>query len=90
MSDSPMELTRRPSPLAQATRCGARNRSEQPSQSPAVRGTKRCRMHGGAPGSGAPKGKRNGNYRHGRRTAEVIGIGAVERRREALTLLQVS
>jgi hypothetical protein len=29
-------------------------------------------MHGGAPGSGAPKGERNGNYRHGRRTAEAI------------------
>jgi hypothetical protein len=29
-------------------------------------------MHGGAHGSGAPKGSRNGNYRHGRRTAEAI------------------
>ena len=29
-------------------------------------------MHGGAPGSGAPKGKRNGNYRHGRYTYEVL------------------
>ena len=28
-------------------------------------------MHGGADGSGAPKGARNGNYKHGRYTAEV-------------------
>jgi hypothetical protein len=30
-------------------------------------------MHGGAAGSGGPKGKRNGNYKHGRYTAEAIG-----------------
>jgi hypothetical protein len=29
-------------------------------------------MHGGAHGSGAPSRPRNGNYRHGRRTAEAI------------------
>jgi hypothetical protein len=28
-------------------------------------------MHGGANGSGAPKGPKNGNYKHGRYTAEV-------------------
>jgi hypothetical protein len=28
-------------------------------------------MHGGAEGSGAPKGERNGNYKHGRYTQEV-------------------
>ena len=28
-------------------------------------------MHGGADGSGAPTGSRNGNYKHGRYTAEV-------------------
>jgi hypothetical protein len=27
---------------------------------------------GGAPGSGAPSGPRNGNYRYGRRTTEAI------------------
>ena len=30
-------------------------------------------MHGGA-GSGAPKGKRNGNYRHGTSTIEAIAL----------------
>jgi hypothetical protein len=29
-------------------------------------------MHGGAIGSGAPSGKRNGMYRHGRYTAQAI------------------
>jgi hypothetical protein len=33
---------------------------------------RRCRIHGGAPGSGAPKGERNGNYRHGYYTAEAM------------------
>jgi hypothetical protein len=28
-------------------------------------------MHGGAHGSGAPSGQRNGNYRHGLHTAEA-------------------
>jgi hypothetical protein len=28
-------------------------------------------MHGGADGSGAPKGPKNGNYKHGRYTEEV-------------------
>jgi hypothetical protein len=28
-------------------------------------------MHGGAKGSGGPRGVRNGNYKHGRYTAEA-------------------
>ena len=43
-----------------------------PCRSPAVAGRRRCRMHGGAEGSGGPKGARNGNYKHGRYTAETI------------------
>ncbi len=31
----------------------------------------RCHKHGGAKGSGAPKGSRNGRYRHGMRTQEA-------------------
>jgi len=30
-------------------------------------------MHGGARGSGGPRGKRNGNFKHGLWTAESIG-----------------
>jgi hypothetical protein len=29
-------------------------------------------MHGGAKGSGAPRGRANGRYRHGRFTCEAI------------------
>jgi uncharacterized protein YjcR len=44
--------------------------------SPAVKGKNRCRMHGGAPGSGAPKGNKNA-LKHGNYTEEAI----TERRR---------
>jgi hypothetical protein len=71
--------TREPSRLRQAPRCLARTRRGTPCRSPAVAGKTRCRMHGGAAGSGAPKGKRNGKYRHGGFTAEAID----ERRRLA-------
>ncbi|MFC5068864.1 HGGxSTG domain-containing protein [Flaviflagellibacter deserti] len=59
-------------PMFQACRCGAKTRAGTPCQSPAVRGKARCRMHGGARGSGAPKGERNGSYRHGFHTREAF------------------
>ena len=37
-------------------RCGANIRSGGSCRAPAMRGKRRCRMHGGAPGSGAPRG----------------------------------
>ncbi len=52
--------TREPLPLRQAPRCLARTRSGTPCQKPAAKGKKRCRLHGGAEGSGAPCGERNG------------------------------
>lgn len=45
--------------MLSSARCGAKTRAGTPCQAPAVSGRKRCRMHGGAPGSGAPKGNRN-------------------------------
>ena len=57
--------------VSQANRCGAKTRSGAPCKSAPVTGRRRCRMHGGAPGSGAPSGSRNGNYKHGRYTEEV-------------------
>ena len=54
-------------------RCGARTRSGSPCRSPAVQGRKRCRMHGGAPGSGAQVGNRNA-LRHGRYARELIEL----------------
>jgi hypothetical protein len=46
-------------PMLASRRCGAKTRSGKPCQSPAVQGKCRCRMHGGAPGSGAPQGNKN-------------------------------
>jgi hypothetical protein len=43
--------------LRQATQCGARTRGGTPCQRPAIRGRKRCRLHGGL-SPGAPGGKR--------------------------------
>ena len=57
-------------PMLSSPRCGAKTRSGKPCKSPAVRG-KRCRMHGGAPGSGAPRGNKNA-LKHGRYTREAI------------------
>jgi hypothetical protein len=59
------------SAVSQANRCGAKTRSGAPCKSAPVTGRRRCRMHGGADGSGARKGEGNGNYKHGRYTAEV-------------------
>jgi hypothetical protein len=59
-----------------------------PCRSPAVTGRRRCRMHGGAQGSGGPKGARNDNYKHGRYTADTIATRRWlrERIREVRTL----
>jgi hypothetical protein len=64
--------TREPLPLRLAPRCLARTRSGTPCQNLAAKGKKRCRLHGGAEGSGAPPGERNGAYRHGLYTREAI------------------
>jgi hypothetical protein len=53
-------------------KCGARTRSGTPCRAPKVAGKSRCRIRGGAAGSGAPKGERNGNWRHGRFTCQAI------------------
>ena len=45
--------------MRSSRRCGAKTRSGKPCMAPAVSGKKRCRMHGGAPGSGAPQGNKN-------------------------------
>lgn len=57
--------------MNRAPRCGARTRCGKSCQSPAVRGKRQCRMHGGAHGSGAPIGNKNA-LRHGHYTAEAI------------------
>jgi uncharacterized protein YjcR len=58
-------------PMLSSPRCGARTRSGKFCQSPAVAGKRRCRMHGGAAGSGAPRGNKNA-LKHGIYTREAI------------------
>jgi hypothetical protein len=52
-------------------RCGAKTRSGGSCRAPAVRGKKRCRMHGGTPKSGAPRRNRNAR-KHGLFTRDTI------------------
>lgn len=53
-------------------RCGAKtkNYAGRPCRSPAVRGKKRCRLHGGGKGSGAQLKNRNART-HGETTQEA-------------------
>jgi hypothetical protein len=57
--------------MMMSPRCGAKTRAGTPCQSPAVSGKRRCRMHGGARGSGAPKGNQNA-LKHGTYTRAAI------------------
>jgi len=86
---NPMHLTRqeRQVQLMQAAgRCSATSkRSRCRCLAPAVRGKSVCRMHGAR--AGAPKGKANGAWRHGRATnaakalrAEFADLVATSRR----------
>ncbi len=58
-------------PMLASRRCGAKTRSGKPCMAPAVRGKARCRMHGGAPGSGAPRGNKNA-LKHGQYTRKAL------------------
>jgi len=58
-------------PMLGSPRCGAKTRLGKPCMSPAVRGKKRCRMHGGAAGSGARPGNKNA-LKHGRYSSEAF------------------
>lgn len=57
-------------PMRYSPRCGAKTRKGTPCKAPAVAGKKRCRMHGGAKGSGAPIGNQNA-LKHGLFTREA-------------------
>jgi hypothetical protein len=58
-------------PMLASPRCGAKTRQGTPCRAPAVKGKKRCRMHGGAQGSGAPRGNQNA-LKHGAFTKEAL------------------
>ncbi len=75
MTNDPMrqaDIERRLANMAKAARCGARTRAGHPCRQAAVRRRSRCRMHGGAKGSGGPRGDRNGNFKHGLWTRERL------------------
>ncbi len=58
-------------PFQESPRCRATSkRTGERCRAPAVRGWCVCRFHGAR--GGAPKGKRNGAYRHGLYTKEAI------------------
>jgi glucans biosynthesis protein len=57
--------------LSRAPRCGALTRAGAACQRPVIRGRKRCRLHGGL-SPGAPRGRKNGNFRNGSWTADAI------------------
>jgi hypothetical protein len=57
-------------PMLVSPRCGAKVRSGGSCHSPAMRGKKRCRMHG-AQGSGASKANQNAR-KHGLFTRDAI------------------
>ena len=60
-------------PMHMSPRCSARSkRTGERCRAPAVRGWTVCRFHGA--GGGGPKGKRNGNYKHGLFTAEAMHV----------------
>jgi hypothetical protein len=66
-------------------RCGAATRGGGgPCRCPAVAGKRRCRLHGGSAGSGAPKGNRNA-LKSGDHTKQ-----AIEARRALRDLLRAA
>jgi len=75
MKDDPMRqasVARRLANMAKAPRCDAKTRAGHSCRQAAVKGRARCRMHGGAKGSGGPRGDRNGNFKHGLWTRESL------------------
>ena len=73
---------RNTSAMSASPRCGAWTRGGTPCRAPAMHGKARCRMHGGALGSGAPRGNQNAR-RHGTFTRDSIA-----ERRQVQILLQ--
>lgn len=69
-------------PMMASPRCGAKTRSGAPCKSPAVSGKARCRMHGGAQGSGGQSGNTNA-LKHGWYSAK-----SKEMRREINAILR--
>jgi hypothetical protein len=71
-------------PMLASPRCGAKTRAGGPCRSPVVSGKKRCRMHGGAPRTGAPKHNQNAR-KHG-----LFAKDAIEERKQVQALISQS
>ena len=67
-------VTFRVANMRASPRCGAKTRAGTSCQCPAVKGKRRCYLHGGARGSGAPKGERNGAWKDGTFTNEAVAL----------------
>ena len=65
--------------LTNAPLCQARNREGKSCCCPAAKGKRVCRMHGGL-SPGAPKGQRNGRWKHGGDTLEAVDLRRSARR----------
>jgi hypothetical protein len=63
--------------------CSAKTKDGSPCRCAPAEGKVRCRSHGGAPGSGAPSGEKNGRYKHGRysRPKRAERLAAIQERR---------
>ena len=59
--------------LTNAPLCQARNRAGNPCRCPAMKGKSRCKLHGGK-STGAPRGERNGNWKHGGEANEAVAL----------------
>ncbi|ANV99649.1 HGGxSTG domain-containing protein [Bradyrhizobium icense] len=68
-------------PMLASPRCGAKTRTSGACRSPAVYGKKRCRMHGGAQESGAPRANQNA------RKHSLFTRDAIAERRQIQVLL---
>jgi hypothetical protein len=76
-------------PFQKSPRCSATSkRTKLRCQAPAVNGWTVCRFHGAR--GGAPKGKRNGMYRHGLYTQAAVDLNArlSDLQRESRALLR--
>jgi hypothetical protein len=76
-------------PFQKSPRCTATSkRTKLPCQAPAVNGWAVCRVHGAR--GGAPKGKRNGMYRHGLYTEQAVALNSrlSDLQRESRALLR--
>lgn len=71
MTNKEVERSPKVEPMLASPRCGAKTRKGTPCRSPAVGGKARCRMHGGAKGSGAPRGNANA-LKHGHFTRKAL------------------